>query len=81
VVEGREENMERRYQLSLEEDLLGRLKAATDLDDSDLVNQALLLLDWAVEEAERGRAIGSIDERRQEIREVILPALRAAVAR
>ena len=73
--------MERRYRLSLEEDLLGRLKAATDLDDSNLVNQALLLLDRAVEEVERGRTIGSIDHRRQEIREVILPALRAAVAK
>jgi TIR domain len=41
----------------------------------DFFNQALALLEWAVKEKLAGRVIGSIDEKAQMYREVIMPVL------
>jgi hypothetical protein len=40
---------------------------------TDLLNNALTLLEWAVRERENGRIIGSIDEQAERYKEVELP--------
>ncbi|MFZ5453219.1 MAG: hypothetical protein ACOZF2_15275 [Thermodesulfobacteriota bacterium] len=41
----------------------------------DLLNNALTLLEWAVNERKAGRIIASIDEEEQKYKEVIMPIL------
>ena len=41
----------------------------------DYLNNALTLLEWAIEEAKAGREIGSIDEKSQSYKIVVLPVL------
>jgi hypothetical protein len=44
----------------------------------DLINNALTLFEWAVEEVSKGRVVASVDEKEEKYREVTLPALRTA---
>lgn len=44
----------------------------------DLFNNALSILQWAVEESERGNVIASINDSENKIRELTTPALAAA---
>jgi len=44
----------------------------------DLFNNALALLNWAVQQRESGRAIFSADEAKKEYREMQMPALEYA---
>ena len=41
----------------------------------DLINNALTLFEWAVQEVSEGRVVASIDEKTEKYREVTLPAL------
>ena len=74
--------MNYRYQVALKQELVDHLKRTTGVENNkELLNEALLLLEWAVEEASHGRSIGSIDEDKSEYKEIVLPSLRAARAR
>ena len=42
---------------------------------TDLINEALTLLEWAVEQRRQGRVIASLDDREERIREIVLPSL------
>ena len=71
--------MSYRYQVALKKELVDHLKESTGVENNkELLNEALLLLEWAVEEAAQGRSIGSIDADKSEYKEVVLPSLRAA---
>lgn len=71
--------MSYRYQVTLKQDLVEFLKKTTSIKNNrELLNEALLLLEWAVEAASNGRAIGSISKDNSEYKEVILPSLRSA---
>lgn len=52
--------------------LMAELNLATR---KDLFNNALTLFEWAVKEKRFGRAIASVDEAQNKIREVLMPAL------
>jgi len=40
---------------------------------TELLNNALTLLEWAVEQKERGRIIASVDEKDQKYQELLMP--------
>ncbi len=44
----------------------------------DLLNNALVLLEWFIKEKEAGRVVASIDEKEHKYKEVIMPMLSAA---
>jgi hypothetical protein len=46
----------------------------------DLLNNALVLLEWFIKEKEAGRVVASIDEKEQKYKEVVMPMLSAAAA-
>lgn len=52
--------------------LMAELNLATR---KDLFNNALTLFFWAVHEKKQGRAIASVDEAENKIREVLMPVL------
>ena len=41
----------------------------------DFINNAITLFAWAIGERENGRVIGSIDEKEDKYREVLMPSL------
>ena len=41
----------------------------------DLLNNALTLLEWAIEEKKAGRSIASIDEKEKKYKELVMPVL------
>lgn len=43
----------------------------------DLFNNALTLLEWAVQERKAGRSIASVDEHNKRYKELVMPALMA----
>lgn len=43
----------------------------------DLLNNALTLLEWAIQERKQGRVIASIDERGKKYKEIVMPILEA----
>lgn len=45
-------------------------------DWGDLLSQGIVLLEWALHEVDRGRAIASIDEVGQRYMEVVLPVFK-----
>lgn len=74
------EGMMRRFQFELEsdrakelDDLKAKLRVGTM---KDLINNALALLEWAVEEQEAGRGIASIDKQNDRYYELLMPVLR-----
>lgn len=46
----------------------------------DLINNALTLLEWAVNERKKGRIIASVDEINEKYKEVIMPSLSAVTS-
>jgi hypothetical protein len=46
----------------------------------DLMNTALSLLQWAIEEVKGGRILASVDEKTQRYKELVLPAFQIASA-
>jgi len=70
-----------RIQLELPEEQVTELEMLMeDLNlrtRKDLFNNALTLLEWAVNEKKAGRAIASIDDDQGKLRELVMPALAA----
>lgn len=54
---------------------IGRLQESTGLELKDLLNNALTLLKWVIEERGAGRKIGSLDQAKKTFRELELPGL------
>lgn len=46
----------------------------------DLFNNALTLFEWAVKQKRAGRGIGSIDASKENVRELLMPALESVPA-
>ena len=55
------------------ERLLTEAKAAGVKTKKDLINNALSLLDWAINERNAGRIIASVDEKKRKYKEVVMP--------
>jgi hypothetical protein len=47
----------------------------------DLFNCSLTLLQWAIKQRVEGRSIASVDENNQTYRELVMPAIEAAILR
>lgn len=55
---------------------LGRLMDITGVATrKELFNNALTLLEWAIKEKQEGRIIASVDEEKQEYKEIVMPIL------
>ena len=71
-----------RFQLDLSDtldELLNDLMKEADLrTKKDVVENAVMLLGWAVREVQRGRTIAAVDEERKVYREIETPALAGA---
>ncbi len=46
----------------------------------DLLNNALMLLEWAINEKRQGRTIVSLDEKKHQYKEVLMPILTSKAA-
>ena len=70
-----------RIQLELPEEQLAEVEKLMDAlnlrTKKDLFNNALTLLEWAVNERKAGRAIASVDDAKGRLREIVMPALAA----
>ena len=77
--------MPARLQLDLTKEHLQELEALMkELGIStkkDLFNQAMTLLEWAVRERRSGRIIASVDESRDQYKQVLLPAVERVAPR
>jgi len=60
---------------SIQADLLQEIQEQCHLNKTEVVENALMLLGWAVNEKRDGRTIASVDERRRVFKEISLPAL------
>jgi hypothetical protein len=71
-----------RIQLDLDESgvrMLDRLKEATgSRTHKELFNNAITLLEWAVNQRQHGRIVASLDESDENYRELQMPALENA---
>lgn len=56
------------------EELMERAKISTK---KDLINNALTLLEWAINEKSEGRTIASINEKNMSYKELVMPVLSA----
>jgi hypothetical protein len=56
------------------EELMEQAKISTK---KDLINNALTLLEWAINEKKEGRAIASINEKTMSYKELVMPVLSA----
>jgi hypothetical protein len=74
-----------RIQLELSEDRVHELKALMEQVGvetyKDLFNNALSLFEWAIQEAEKGRTLASIDEQAGKYRELAMPVIDRIVNR
>lgn len=70
-----------RIQLELPEEnvreLKGLMKEAHIETYKELFSNALTLLHWSVAEVKKGRIIGSIDEKEDKYKELVMPVLQA----
>ena len=57
-------------------DKLEDLARQAGVAKKDIINNALTVLEWAIEEVEAGRIIASVDETNDRYRELVLPLLR-----
>lgn len=57
-------------------DRLDELAKQAGVAKKDIINNALTILEWAIEEVQAGRSIASIDESNDRYRELVLPLLR-----
>lgn len=68
-----------RVQFELSEEKLRELEELMEESGiktkKDFINNALTLLEWAIEEKKAGRMIASIDEKGEKYREVLMPLL------
>lgn len=63
------------------EKLVARLEAQTGVrNHRELFNNALTLLDWAVQQRLQGRIIASLDEESKNYKEVLMPVLEYAAS-
>lgn len=73
-----------RIQLDLDEYGMTIIKRLMDSTGSntykELFNNAVTLLDWAVNQRRSGRRVASVDETRKEYRELQMPALERSAA-
>ncbi|MES0490583.1 MAG: hypothetical protein ABUK01_11350 [Leptospirales bacterium] len=70
------EEKKARLNISVSEKTLNRLKKSTGIvKNQELMEQAILLLDWAVKERKEKHIVGSLDEKNQKYKEVVMPAL------
>lgn len=71
-----------RIQLELPEDRVRELEALMaetgTTTKKDLLNDALTLFEWAVNERKAGRSIASVDEEDQRYKEVVMASLERA---
>ncbi len=71
----------KRIQFELSEDHIKELEELMQKTGvrtkKDLVNNALTLLEWAVQEVSDGRTIASVDERENKYKEVVMPFFRS----
>ncbi len=74
-----------RWQIDLTPDgaeLLTHLMQVGQLSTKkELIDNAVAILDWALEQATKGKSIASIDEQNKEIAELHMPILRNAARR
>ena len=74
-----------RIQFELSEDKVRELEALMEetgiRTKKDLINNALTLLEWAIQEKKAGRSIASIDEQEKLYKEITLPILSAVSAK
>jgi hypothetical protein len=79
------ESSTKRIQFEVNEDRvedIEELKHKLDLrTKTDLMNNALALLSWAVKQKEEGRKIASIDEQENSYRELVMPSLNSVPIR
>jgi hypothetical protein len=68
-----------RIQFELPEDKAEELESLMELTSvatkKEFLNNALTLLEWAINERLKGRIIASVDEQNEKYREVLLPIL------
>ena len=57
-------------------DRLDQLARESGVTKKDIINNALTLLEWAIDEVKAGRGIASIDAQENRYKEVVLPLLR-----
>ena len=73
-----------RIQFELTEEQLTELESLMQLSGTrtkkDLLNNALTLLEWALNEKKKGRIIASVDEKEQKYKELVMPILAVAAA-
>jgi hypothetical protein len=73
-----------RIQFELPEDKVSELKKLMEESGiktrKDLLNNALMLLEWAISERRAGRTIVSVDEKKNRYKEVLMPIL-SSIAR
>jgi hypothetical protein len=68
--------MEKKVSFKIDSDKLDELKSLTGISQSqELLNEAMTLLVWAVNERKKNNIVGSFDEKKNTYKEVILPAL------
>ena len=73
-----------RIQFELPEEKVSELKKLMEESGiktrKDLLNNALMLLEWAISERRAGRTIVSVDEKKNRYKEVLMPIL-SSIAR
>lgn len=73
-----------RIQLEIPEEKLRELEALMEKcgikTKKELINNALTLLDWAVNEKRTGRIIASFDQEKDTVREIVMPILSSSAA-
>jgi hypothetical protein len=73
-----------RIQFELPEEKVSELKKLMEESGiktrKDLLNNALMLLEWAISERRAGRTIVSVDEKKNRFKEVLMPIL-SSIAR
>jgi hypothetical protein len=75
-------NKDMRIQFEISNNRLKELEALMDAagvnTKKELLNNALTLLEWAIEEERKGRIIASLDEQTKKYRELVMPIFRSA---
>ncbi len=67
-----------RLNIKANKELIGALKTKANISSTqELLNNSLSLLSWAIKEKAKGRIVGSINNKKDEISytEIVLPAL------
>ncbi len=71
--------MKKRYQVFIKESVVKRLTELTRVTTTtEIVNEAMLLFEWAIDKAAEGKEIAAVDKASGEYQEIVLPSIRAA---